>query len=189
MLTAICYRCQFAVILHRKEGKKDYNSLQYLRQCCFLFWRSVLLSTPVLDLTAFLRVGSAFSWRPVLWGSPARALIYDITVSTSNTHTSRMFVWCFMDVHSPLGAVIRSTTWHRNLAFPSHPFLDGWQLTAVSGSAKAGTFFLSVIIRPVLGASQFPQAKCRTVSDITAVTGCVHPAACWRRAVYWWESD
>lgn len=54
----------------------------------------------------------------------------------------------FLDVDNPLGAVIGSTTWHKNITFLSHPSLSCRQLTPVSGATKAGAFIFPVSAHP-----------------------------------------
>lgn len=48
-----------------------------------------------------------------------------------------------LDVDSPLGALIGSTTWHKNISFPSRPSLSCRQLTPVRRHQSWNFFLLA----------------------------------------------
>lgn len=115
-----------------------------------IFLRSVLLSTAVLGSTAFVRV------RDLLFpDSLFYTLHYTCPYLGCNTiHLQHTLIQdvdlMFLDVGSPLGAVIGRTTWHTNITFPSHPSLSCRQLTPVSGATKAEAFIFPVSTHPLL---------------------------------------
>jgi len=138
----------FALVLHRKDKKRIKIAFSTCVRA--VFWRSVLLSTPLLGLTAYLCVRSAFSWQSV-FTQLTNTCLYLRHNAVHLQHTliqdADLMV---LDVDSPQGAVIGSTTWHKNITFPSHPSLSCRQLTPVSGTTKAGAFIFPVSAHPPL---------------------------------------
>lgn len=55
----------------------------------------------------------------------------------------------FLDTVSPLGALIGSPTWPKNITLPSHPSLSCRQLTSVSGGTKGGAFISPFSTHPI----------------------------------------
>lgn len=148
MLTAKCYRCLFCRYFAQERGeKKDYNSLQYLRQCYFLKVSLVINTSFRPDCVHMCGICFFLTLCYTQLTNTCPHLRYN-PVHLQHTLIQDVGLM-FLDMNSPLGAVIGSTTWHKNIAFPLHPFLGCRQLTPVSGFTKDGTFIFSVSIHPL----------------------------------------